>query len=187
MISGNTHGANIVRDVGNAATMVVEGSVIGDIRSALDDCVPTNLSTVTMSGKNIGDLLNAKGITWGWFQGGFKPTSRTADGNAVCGSSNPNIAGTQVTDYVPHHQPFQYFQSTANPHHLPPSSVATIGKTDQANHQYNWDDFWAAAFSGNLPAVSYLTGIRGWPPIEFRPAGRAGRCGSHTECASEPE
>ena len=25
--------------------------------------------------KNIGDLLNAAGVTWGWFQGGFKPTT----------------------------------------------------------------------------------------------------------------
>ena len=28
-----------------------------------------------MTGKNIGDLLNQKGVTWGWFQGGFKPTA----------------------------------------------------------------------------------------------------------------
>ena len=30
------------------------------------------------TGKNIGDLLNAKHVTWGWFQGGFAPTSATA-------------------------------------------------------------------------------------------------------------
>ena len=31
-----------------------------------------------------------------------------------------------------------------------------IGKTDQANHQYDLTDFWTAADSGNLPSVSYL-------------------------------
>jgi phospholipase C len=40
--------------------------------------------------------------------------------------------------------------------HLPPTSIAMIGHQDQANHQYDLKDFWAAADSGNLPAVSYL-------------------------------
>ena len=31
-----------------------------------------------------------------------------------------------------------------------------IGKTDQANHQYDLSDFWAAVDAGNMPAVSYL-------------------------------
>lgn len=109
-----------------------------------------------MTGKNIGDLLNTKGITWGWFQGGFKPTNMTANGKAVCGASHNNINGTSVKDYVPHHEPFQYYNSTANPHHLPPTSVAMIGHTDHANHQYDMTDFWAAAKAGNMPAVSFL-------------------------------
>jgi len=40
--------------------------------------------------------------------------------------------------------------------HLPPTSVASIGHTDQANHQYDTAGFWAAADAGQLPAVSYL-------------------------------
>ena len=28
-----------------------------------------------MTGNNIGDLLNKKGLSWGWFQGGFTPTT----------------------------------------------------------------------------------------------------------------
>jgi phospholipase C len=59
-------------------------------------------------------------------------------------------------DYIPHHEPFQYYQQTANPHHLPPSSAGMIGQTDQANHQYDLVDFWAALDNGNLPAVSFL-------------------------------
>jgi len=59
-------------------------------------------------------------------------------------------------DYVPHHEPFMYYPSTANPRHLPPSSVDKIGQTDQANHQYDISDFSAAADAGHLPAVSFL-------------------------------
>jgi phospholipase C len=39
---------------------------------------------------------------------------------------------------------------------LPPSSVANIGSTDQANHQYDLTDFWAAVYAGNMPSVSFL-------------------------------
>jgi phospholipase C len=40
--------------------------------------------------------------------------------------------------------------------HKPPTSVAMVGRTDQANHQYDTADFFAAAKAGHLPAVSYL-------------------------------
>ena len=47
-----------------------------------------------MTGRNVGDLLNAKGVTWGWFQGGFAPTATNAGGYAVCGTTHANIGGT---------------------------------------------------------------------------------------------
>ncbi|HXI48499.1 MAG TPA: alkaline phosphatase family protein, partial [Steroidobacteraceae bacterium] len=72
---------------------------------------------------------------------------------------NAKIVHPVRTDYNPHHSPFQYYASTRNPHHLPPSSVAMIGKTDQANHQYDLLDFYAAVQNGNLPAVSFLKAI----------------------------
>ena len=76
--------------VGNIAGAQTIGAVIGDPRPLLDDCVASNakfqnVSQVTVTGKNVGDLLNAKGITWGWFQGGFAPTGVDAQGRAVCG------------------------------------------------------------------------------------------------------
>jgi phospholipase C len=108
-----------------------------------------------MGGQNIGDLLNAQNTTWGWFEGGFAPTS--ASGAPIaCGSAHANIGGSSVTDYIPHHEPFQYYQSTANPNHLPPSSDWKIGQTDQANHQYDLSAFWTAFNHGYLPAVSFL-------------------------------
>jgi len=152
LVSGQTHGATpaaIPNDVSN-------GTMIGDARPVYDDCsVGEGGPTAGMSGSNVGDLLNAKGVTWGWFQGGFKPTSMV-NGAAVCGSTHKNIGGNTVTDYIPHHEPFQYYQSTSNPHHLPPTSIAMIGKTDQANHQYDLSNFWEAATNGEMPAVNFL-------------------------------
>jgi phospholipase C len=150
LISGQTHGATPA----NIADTVANGTVIADPDPRFDDC--SSGTKIAMSGRNIGTILNSKNITWGWFQGGFKPTSKTADGRAVCGSVHKNINGTEEKDYVPHHEPFMYYSMTANPHHLPPTKVAMIGNTDQAHHQYDLSDFWNAAENGNLPAVSFL-------------------------------
>jgi len=142
LISGQTHGASLANVPGGAA----HNTVIGDLRPLLDDCATSFSNRISMSGTNVGDLLNAKGVTWGWFQGGFRN----------CTATHKNVAGGSSKDYIPHHEPFQYFASTANPHHLPPSSTAKIGQTDQANHQYDLSDFWASVDAGNMPAVSYL-------------------------------
>src|SRR5205814_1528212 len=74
------------------------------------------------------------------------------------GSSAVGANGLDNADYIPHHQPFQYYASTANPHHVAPSSIEAIGTdNDGANHQYDLDqDFWAAAELGRLPAVSFV-------------------------------
>jgi len=150
LVAGQTHGATPADVTNNTAN----GTVIGDPNPAYDDC--SGGTTVAMTGKNVGDLLNARGVTWGWFQGGFRPSSRNADGTAVCGSKSANIGGQMVSMYSPHHEPFQYYPQTSNPHHLPPTSVAMIGRTDQANHQYDLSDFWTAAKAGDMPAVSFL-------------------------------
>ena len=157
LISGTTLGGlphNQFNDDGTP-TGIVNGSVVGDADPKVDDCSGKGV-LMQMTGKNVGDLLNAKGITWGWFQGGFKPTGKSADGKAICGTSHKNINGTTVQDYNPHHEAFMYYNSTANPHHFPPISVTMIGKTDQANHQYDLIDFWRAAQAGNMPAVSFI-------------------------------
>ncbi|GBE11292.1 non-hemolytic phospholipase C precursor [bacterium BMS3Abin12] len=151
LVAGQTHGATPA----NLPNKVANGTVIGDLNPTYDDCSPTNKPTLAMRGTNVGNLLNAAHVTWGWFQGGFRPTARI-DGKAVCGATSINIADRTVLDYSPHHEPFQYYASTANPHHLPPTSVAMIGRTDQAKHQYDLRDFWAAARAGDLPAVSFL-------------------------------
>jgi phospholipase C len=151
-----------VADPGTVSTLNQSGlgTIYGDLDPAYDDCSDASHTATSpvgvMTGKNIGDLLNARHVTWGWFQGGFAPTGTSTAGYAVCGSTHTNVGGNTVADYSPHHDPFQYYKSTANPRHLPPSSEAAIGYTDQANHQYDLSDFYTTLKDGNMPAVSYL-------------------------------
>jgi phospholipase C len=153
LVSGQTHGATPP----DLAGVSDNGTVYSDADPTFDDCSAG--STIAMTGTNIGDELNAKGITWGWFQGGFQPTS-SVGGTAVCGASHTNIGGAVVTDYSAHHEPFQYYASTANPHHLPPAKEAEIGHNGQANHQYNLSDFYETLKDGNMPSVSFLKAAR---------------------------
>ena len=142
LVAGQTHGF-----AQTTAAVTAAGTVIGDPQPAGDKCDTRDTTTsVDPNNHNIGDALNTKQVTWGWFQGGF----------ADCSAAHNNIGGVSSKDYIPHHEPFQYFPSTANPQHLPPTSPDMIGKTDQANHQYDLTDFWTAVDHRNLPAVSFL-------------------------------
>jgi phospholipase C len=188
-------------------------SLTSDAQPFYDDC--STRDAVALTGKNVGDQLNQAGLSWGWFQGGFRPTTTFAA--ATGGKQNTNVftpnqfknsgfatppasnqglcnayhavgaavGGTGAgaapgnygvkDDYIPHHEPFQYYASTANPHHLAPTSLAAIGTDSQtytanvpnfdtANHQYDTSDFDAlvGAIShgyltpDHLPAVSFL-------------------------------
>jgi phospholipase C len=202
-------------------------SLTSDAQPYWDDC--STRDAVAMSGTNIGDELNAAGLSWGFFQGGFRPTTSfsdaaTATGNAgqststfipdefrnggfnnsvphssnqgICDAVHPVGAGLPAPqtgtgqwnykdDYIPHHQPFQYYASTANPHHVtlptnrngrvPVPALSTIGtdtqhylngqpQFDTPNHQYDMSDFDQLVNAiGNgdlpasaLPAVSFL-------------------------------
>ena len=160
-----THTANNPSSTGANADLTADGnggfSLTSDAQPYYDDC--STRDAVAMSGKNIGDLLNAKGLSWGWFQGGFRPstpyataltdisvtqptstfvpdqfktlgaslvTGTHASNQGICnavtpvGAELPASLGTGTgqygykDDYIPHHEPFQYYASTANPHHL---------------------------------------------------------------------
>jgi phospholipase C len=145
----------------DAGAITPDGTVYGDIDPYYDECSDSNHTSTNpegvMTGQNIGDLLNSKHVTWGWFQGGFAPTSSNS-GGAVCGAQSENIDGSPLNEYTPHWEPFQFNATTANPAHLAPSSESAIGRTDQANHQYDLSDFSETLKDGNLPSVSYLKG-----------------------------
>jgi phospholipase C len=182
-------------------------TLVNDAQPYYDDCSTRDAASLT--GQNIGDLLNAAGLSWGWFQGGFRPTTtfaaatggtqptstftpdqfkgkfatKPASDQGLCNAVSPigaGIGGTGTNwgwkdDYIPHHEPFQYYASTANPHHLAPASLAAIGTDTQtfvsgvpqfntANHQYDTSDFNALVGAiahgfispDHLPAVSFL-------------------------------
>jgi phospholipase C len=68
VISGQTHTASVQ----TISAKVANGSVIANVEAGFDDCVTTATGTpVQMTGKNIGDLLNAQGVSWGWFYADF--------------------------------------------------------------------------------------------------------------------
>jgi phospholipase C len=185
LIAGTTHGI-IVHDPANPANPNTAGFYVNpkdnsvtlvdaNLPGYLDDCGSGR--TFEFTGKNVGDLLNEKKVTWGYFQGGFLPTQpATLDANgkvltpAVCNSQhaahemeingrtymvqNPNInPGPDIhglsKDYSTGVTPFMKYASTRNPHHLRPSSVAMIGKTDQANHLYDISDFFTSLSAGS--------------------------------------
>jgi len=219
LVSGDT--GNVGLQINGAATdgdTVSDGkggfSLVSDAQPYYDDC--STRDAVSLTGANIGDELNASGLSWGWFQGGFGPTTTFATATAgspqptstftpdefkgkfavapasdqgLCNAVHPvgpALGGTGGTaagptnygnkdDYIPHHEPFQYYASTANPHHLAPTSLAAIGtdtqtvtggvpQFDTANHQYDTSDFDALVgaishgyiSADHLPAVSFL-------------------------------
>jgi phospholipase C len=159
LVSGQTNGA--INDVNGPGALVSDGNGgmtdISDADPGGDVCSTTSGETFQMSGQNIGSLLNTAGVTWGFFEGGFNLGIVNPNGTTGCNRKTTSaITGTLKNDYIPHHQPFQYYPSTANPTHVRPTSVATIGQTDGANHQYDILDFYAAVQAGNFPSVSFL-------------------------------
>jgi phospholipase C len=154
LISGETGGAEPAND----PSVSENGTDIGDADPFYDQC---GGQVLKMTGRNIGDELNEKGISWGWFQGGFAPTGEKA-GKPFCGAEHKNVAGGASADYSPHHNPFEYYASTANPKHLAPESEAMIGHSEPtqpeggANHEYDASAFDEAVKHENLPAVSFV-------------------------------
>jgi phospholipase C len=192
LISGETNGTVLH---GGSSSNVANGTTIGDTEPYYDQCSNNTTAinsdgtpggtTASMTGQNIGNLMNTAGVTWGWFQGGFTPgatvpagsgTTSLFDGGSnatyhqgpvarpACNTSHPNIGNAGIQDYVEHHEPFQYYASTANPDHVSPSSVSQVGYSDPSgtplgqavNHQYDLSWFNQALTQGNLPQVSFL-------------------------------
>ncbi len=173
-VSGQTGGMQIIATTKQPFTLaaysyyIADGqggfTMINDVDPGYDSCSSAT-DQVMMSGKNIGDLLNAKNISWGGFMGGFDLSTTNSNGSTGCKRSTYSATVAQnVTDYIPHHNWFQYYKSTSNPTHARPSTTLAIGHTlelddytvDPANHQYGLNDFVAALKAGDFPAVSYI-------------------------------
>ena len=184
MFSGQTNGAAAPAGFGQSGLADGQGGFTqnGDTDPAFDVCSSAK-SRVQMTSQNIGDLLNEAEIPWGSFVGGFDLATINPNGSTGCpgvnsqgmpvsnnplGRTSPSQVigglGVAIPDYVPHHIWFQYYQSTSNPNHLAPDSLASIGltniagknKKDPANHAYDLNQFQQAVGQGNYPAVSFI-------------------------------
>lgn len=101
--------------------------------------------------KNIGELLNAKGFTETIFQVSRRFQTKAISNPAAasptlpveCGATHNMstvLGGTGKTgalpfetraDYLVYHELFQYYSSTANLDHLPPSATGKVSFTDK--------------------------------------------------------
>jgi phospholipase C len=161
LISGQTNG--VVNDGNADGSIVADGnggySLIRNAGPLNDVCSDSSGATVHMTGRNVGDLLNEAGVTWGFFHEGFDISVTNSNGTTGCRRSNLSAVTRQTPlDYTAFLDPFQFYASTANPLHQRPSSVEMIGQTSDGgtNHQYDIHDFFDALKAGNFPAVSYL-------------------------------
>jgi phospholipase C len=161
LISGQTNG--VVNDANAAGQMVADGNggytLFNNADPVNEMCAATSSPLVHMTGKNVGDLLNAAGVTWGFFAEGFDATASNSNGTTGCNRSNTSATtGVTRADYTPFINPFQFYASTANPLHARPTSIQTIGHANDggAHHQYDIHDFFDAVKAGNFPAVSFL-------------------------------
>jgi phospholipase C len=174
VVSGQTNGMSIRFTTQKPSTKTTSSAyvndgqggytMVNDIDPAYDTCSSTT-NQASMTGRNIGDLLNEQGITWGGFMGGFDLTSTNTDGSTGCSRQTySSTVAENVADYVPHHNWFQYYATTANPTHARPASIRSIGysvvpgsrKAEPANHEYDLNDFYASVKAGNFPAVSFI-------------------------------
>ena len=160
LVSGQTNGVvAYLNGTGSFVPGGPDGSLtnIDDPDPIGDVCASPTRNQAQMGGVTIGDLLNAAGVTWGGFMGGFNLNIVNPNGSTGCNrSTTSNITGVKELDYTPHHSFFAYWPSVANPNHTRPASISEIGNAGPANHQYDIEDFYAAVQAGYQPAVSFL-------------------------------
>jgi acid phosphatase len=114
-----------------------------------DTTKATTLPPQTQS--NIGDMLNAKGVTWAWYAGSW--SNALADGMQAAGTARTVINATNTAgvatatnvDFQTHHHPFNYYAN------LDPVAHAA----DRSAHLKDYTALLTAAAAGTLPAVSF--------------------------------
>ena len=122
----------------------------------LDFADPAKHPAPPQTMKTIADTLDAKGVSWAWYAGGWN--AALADGRRPPGEKRTVIyTGKEIT-FQPHHQPFNYFAR------FEPDSRA------RAQHLLDETDLVAAIDTGTLPQVAF-----------FKPAGRYTEHPSYTD------
>ena len=121
----------------------------GDPNPIGDVCNDYPASIPQVDIPNLGQEASAQGVSWAWFQGGLGTCTQTP--------GNPDLTG-----YSAHHNPFNYFTSTADLNH----TYAFDPRTDypQANRHQRDLSVLDAALAGTpingvvpqLPAISWV-------------------------------
>lgn len=113
------------------------------------------------TGKNIGDTLSAKGISWAWYAGGWNQA-------IVDGMQTPDKKRNVIynhsegaLNFQAHHQPFNYYARFAP------------GTADRLQHLKDAADFFKGITSGNLPQVVF-----------YKPAGQLNEHPGYTDVMS---
>ena len=106
--------------------------------------------------KTIADTLEAKGVSWAWYAGGWD--AALADGSRPATEKRTVIYAKGEFIFQPHHQPFNYF------------ARFEPGSAERAEHLKDEKEFVAAIESGTLPQVTF-----------FKPAGRYTEHPSYTD------
>ena len=105
------------------------GTMTNDPDPAFDDCSDANHTSNNASAAMTGQerrrpAEQQESAGAGSRAASSRPAPPTATRSAA--PRHPTSAELNVVDYSPHHEPFQYYQSTSNPKHLPPQ----LGRRD---------------------------------------------------------
>ena len=132
--SGMFHAINTMQPAYQPSYVPVATS--GDARYA-DTGKPTTLPPQTQP--TIGDTLDAKGVSWAWYAGGWNTVlADTPEARKQIYSGSVN--------FQPHHQPFNYYTA------FDPATHAAARNA----HLRDFDSrFYADAAAGQLPAVTF--------------------------------
>jgi phospholipase C len=103
---------------------------------------------------NIGDRLDAAGVSWKWYSGGWdaavnlQRAYQSGDPAQIAAAQAPfNDPNNPLSLFQWHHQPFAYFDNYAP---LSPGGLA---------HLQDENNFFADLSGGNLPAVSFIKAL----------------------------
>ncbi len=97
---------------------------------------PSGVALPMQTSPTIGDRLTEKGVSWAWYAGGWA--------EVLTGVQEPRTSGG---GFMMHHLPLLYFAAYGP------------GTAGRAEHIKDASDFFAAAESGKLPAVSFYKPI----------------------------
>ena len=131
--SGMFHAVNTMQPAYQPSGVVAATN--GDARYA-DPTKPSTLPPQTQP--TIGDTLDAKGVNWAWYAGGWNVVTGTPEGRKQIYSGKVN--------FQPHHQPFNYY-AVLDPVKNPAGRATHLRDFDSA--------FLADAAAGKLPSVTF--------------------------------